>query len=377
MVRSKSTKAGDVKELHPRDPDTKYFGSEPNFTEGSHWTVGSALTWYGHFYDKKDCREFIAQYLEWAGDLEKSKLVRRVHDNQVITSYGYLARCFMRGYVSEEHTQKLNKEIDRMIKTTQVVETAVEKPVSNRPNVQEIMREKAHEAGGELEGMWDDYLKSGAKKENNISVVSVLTQYNILPQHINILTDAWKNKLDEYVELQTGKDEQLNEAYAHYGKIQVRNIINTIETVIAELNSYINIKKTGRKPRAKKPVPIEKIVRNLKYLKTFKLDKLDLVSVPPTKLHNCSEAWVYDTKKRKLHHYVADEYSKSLSVKGNTVIGFCTKQSEVKTLRKPETQIKEIMGSKPAARKFFKDIKAVSVTPNGRFNAEMIILKAF
>jgi hypothetical protein len=78
-----------------------------------------------------------------------------------------------------------------------------------------------------------------------------------------------------------------------------------------------------------------------------------------------------------LHHYIADEYAKSLSVKGNTVIGFCTKKSEVKTLRKPETQIKEIMGSKPAARKFFDGIKAVSTTPNGRFNESMIILRAF
>jgi hypothetical protein len=147
--------------------------------------------------------------------------------------------------------------------------------------------------------------------------------------------------------------------------------------VIGELNSYINIKKNGRKPRLKKPVPVEKLVRKLKYLKEFKLEKLELVSVPPTKLHNCSEAWVYDTKKRKLHHYVADEYAKSLSVKGNTVIGFCTKNSEVKTLRKPEVQIKEVMGSKPAARKFFDSIKAVSTTPNGRFNEGMIILRAF
>jgi hypothetical protein len=35
------------------------------------------------------------------------------------------------------------------------------------------------------------------------------------------------------------------------------------------------------------------------------------------------------------------------------------------------------MGSKPAARKYFKEIKAVPTTPNGRFNAAMIILKAF
>jgi len=35
------------------------------------------------------------------------------------------------------------------------------------------------------------------------------------------------------------------------------------------------------------------------------------------------------------------------------------------------------MGSKPAARKFFNDIKAVATQPNGRFNENMIILKAF
>jgi len=46
-------------------------------------------------------------------------------------------------------------------------------------------------------------------------------------------------------------------------------------------------------------------------------------------------------------------------------------------LRKPGEQIKEIMGSKPVARKYFKEIKAVSTVPNGRFNENMIILKAF
>jgi len=372
------TKTHEIKELHPRDADTKYFGPEPFFKqdESTKWSLGSALTWYGHFYDKKDAREFIAQYLEFKGKSEKAKLIRRVPDNKVVTSNGYLARCFMRGYESEEHTQRLDDEIERMIRTIEVVQTT-EKPVTNRPNVQEIMREKTHEAGGELEGRWDDYIKDGCKKENSIGAINVLSQYNILPQHIHILVDAWNKKLEEYYEVQAGKDEQLNEAYARFGKIQIRNCISTIESVIAELNSYINIKKTGRKPRAKKPVPVEKIVRSLKYLKTFKLDKLELVSVPPTKLHGCAEAWVYDTKKRKLHHYVADDYAKSLTVKGNSVLGFCTKQSEIKTLRKPETQIKEIMGSKPAARKFFKDIKAVSVTPNGRFNADMLILKAF
>lgn len=376
MARTKST---EVKELHPRDPDTKYFGSEPIYVEGENkWSLGSALSWYGHFYDSKDAREFIAQYLDFKGELEKSKIIRRVHENEVINTYGYVARCLMRGFtLTPEQATKFDNEINRMINTVVTVVEKTDKPVSNRPNVQEIMREKTHEAAGELEGRWDEYLKDGAKKENNINPIQVLTQFNILPQHVNIVIDFWKQKLDEYIEVQGGKDPQLNEAYGHLGKIQIRNIIATIETVIGELNSYINIKKNGRKPRLKKPVPVEKLVRKLKYLKEFKLEKLELVSIPPAKLHNCSEAWVYDTKKRKLHHYIADEYAKSLSVKGNTVTGFCTKKSEVKTLRKPETQIKEVMGSKPAARKFFDGIKAVSTTPNGRFNESMIILRAF
>ena len=49
----------------------------------------------------------------------------------------------------------------------------------------------------------------------------------------------------------------------------------------------------------------------------------------------------------------------------------------MKTLRKPAEQLKGVIGSKPAARKFFKEIKSVSAIPNGRFNDKMIILKAF
>lgn len=74
---------------------------------------------------------------------------------------------------------------------------------------------------------------------------------------------------------------------------------------------------------------------------------------------------------------MADEYSKTFTVKGNSLLGFDNVQSEMKTIRKPSEQLKEIMGSKPSARKFFKEIKAVAATPKGRFNKNMIILKAW
>lgn len=370
----------DIKELKPKDFDLKHIGSEPSFnaeTVVTEWELAKAFNWYNHFYDSKDAKEFIAQYLDVAGKQQVAKSVRRVNDRHVKTTYGWLARCIVRGsVVSNDTLTKLQSEVDRLVSFVTVDTSDDQAPVSNRPNVQEIMRERTQQVGGELEGLWDDYLKSGAGKDG-IKAMDLLSQRNILPQHVPLLVNAWQAKLDEYNEVAKGNDEQLNEAYDRFGKVQLKNIINSIQTVIADLNAYIGMKKSGKKQRAKKPVPVEKVVKRLKYLKTFKLEKLELESVNPTKLHGCNEAWVYDTKKRKLHHFIADEYTKSIGVKGNTVLGFCTKESQTKTLRKPEEQIKQIMGSKPAARKFFDGIKAVAAKPNGRFNANMIILRAF
>ena len=378
-----------VKTLDPKDPDTKYVGSEPEFViqpENRTVALMKSLSWYSRFYGRKDAKDILIQYLTHVGKTAEAKLLAKIDENELIPSICWLARMNMRGLElipTEQAT--LSNEIVRLVK-------AVHKPdlqrsmtgkqpkaIVAKPNVQEIMKEKTRECGGDLEGLFDEYILSGAAAKYSIKTIDEVQKRNILPQHISILTDVWKAKLDEFEQVLKGKDKDLVEGYSQYSKTQIKNIIKFIETVLSDLNSYVSIKKATKAPRARKAVPVEKQVAKLKYLRTFvdASTKLDLVSISPVKLHGASEAWVYDTAKRKLHHYVADEYSKTFSVKGNTLLGFCSKESEVKTLRKPSEQIKEIMGSKPAARKYFKDIKAVSVSPNGRFNESMIILKAF
>lgn len=391
MATRKPKLTGDhfVKALNPRDADTKYMGEEPFFPlqpESGNRTVALTygFTWYNRFYGKKDARELLCQYLDHHNRTDEAKQLRRLHESEFLMTLCWLARMTMRGLELNEHEEMtLENEISRLktcLAKPEVIETAVveDKP-SNRPNIQELMREKAREAAGELEGMFDDFLEGGAKPSTKFKPMDEVAKKNVLPAHISILTDVWKKKLKEFEEVQEGKDKDLNQAYAHYSKVQVKAIIKFIESVIGDLNSYISVKKANKSPRKRKAVPVEKIVSKLKYLKEFKdaTNKLELISIHPTKLHGASEAWVYDTAKRKLHHYIADEYSKSFTVKGNALLGFDTNASEIKTLRKPGEQIKEVMGSKPAARKYFKDIKAVSATPNGRFNENMIILKAF
>ena len=387
---SKIIKASDysqVKTLNPRDPDTEYLGPEPMFAvqpdeDRRRVALMRSFTWYGRFYGKKDAKEFLAQYLDLRERPQEAKIMRKIDEKECINTLAWLARMELRGLeLSETESNTLQNEIKRLLETInkpQVIE-AIVPDIPTRPNIQEILKDKAREAAGELEGLFDEYITSGAGSKHTLRPIDEVAKKNVMPQHISLLTDVWKKKLNEIEEVLKGTDSQLVQGYNHLSKTQLKNIVKFIELVIGDLNSYISVKKAAKAPRARKAVPVEKIVAKLKYLKTFKdtASKLDLLSISPIKLHGASEAWVYDTAKRKLHHYIADDYSKTFTVKGSTLLGFDTAQSEVKTLRKPAEQIKEVMGSKPAARKYFKDIKAVSTTPNGRFNDAMIILKAF
>ena len=385
MATRKPKKTDDhfIKALNPRDADTKYLGDEPFYPlqpepENRGVALARGFTWYNSFYGKKDAKELLCQYLDHNNRAQEAKILRRVEEKEFLLTLCWLARMNMRGLELSEHERTtLENEITRLLKLVAKPEVITkEEKVSNRPNVQEIMRDKARDAAGELEGFFDDFYSQGKVSGK---VVDVVSKFNVLPQHIPIIVEAWKRKLAEFEELSNTDDKELKEAYGNIGKVQLRNILKFIESVLGDLNSYISIKKASKAPRKRKAVPVEKIVAKLKYLKEFKdpANKLELVSVHPTKLHGASEAWVYDTSKRKLHHYIADDYSKTFTVKGNTVLGFDANKSEIKTLRKPGEQIKEIMGSKPAARKYFDNIKAVAAKPNGRFNESMIILKAF
>lgn len=260
-------------------------------------------------------------------------------------------------------------------------ETEGEEKPKKVVNIQEIMREKADEALSDIEALFDEFIDAKCPKDFSLDkkVIGALSARNVLPQHLASAIKRWNNLLNECLEVQGGKCDQLNEGYSNYSKMQLRYMIKFVEDVIAEMNGYISLKQVAKKPRAKKVVPVERVVAKLKHCKSFKDDalKLELTGLSPVKLHESTEAWVYDTAKRKMHHYVADAYSKCLMVKGNTIIGFDKKESGMKTLRKPVEQIKAIMGSKPAARKYFSEIKAVEAVPNGRFNTGMIILKAF
>jgi hypothetical protein len=182
--------------------------------------------------------------------------------------------------------------------------------------------------------------------------------------------------MNEFLE---GKDAQLLEAYKHMGKREAKNLIKFYETIINDASAYKTSKIATRAKPKRKPVPPERQVKNLKYLKEFA--ELGLKSINPTEILGMSELWTYNTKTRKLGRFVVamhgDMVVGQLGVKGSAIIGYDELKSTCKTLRKPAEQLANFKTQgKPGLRKFMDTIKAVETKLKGRISPETILLRA-
>lgn len=395
VTKSPKTKAVKVvadgsiaKELIPKDSDTGYVGDEPGFSiqptkEIRLGLMTKAFGWYNRFFGKKNAKEFMIEYLVSERRNTDADALRKVQEQDFVLTYGWLARMQLRGLkLNDAETAKFNNEVKRLIAPIVEIASAVSAKkesvdkVKIKPNVQDIMRERALEAGGELEGMFDLFVTEGIDGSVTTNVVGVLTEYKIMPQHVPLLTDVWKKRIEELRAAAEGKDKQLTEGYSQYTKTGLKNVIKFCESVLAGLSSYVTVKKATRTPRKRKPVSPERQASKVKFLKEF--PELGLISIPPSKIIGATEVWIYDTAKRKIHYYVADSTIGSMAIKGTTILGFDSMNSGIKTLRKPAEFLKSLMSAgKPSARKLFKDVNAVQAKPNGRTNESLIILKAY
>jgi hypothetical protein len=383
MVKTKKP-TSEIKLLNPKSADVKYTGSEPAWklvlTDGDRTSAMlKAFTWYNYHYGKKDAKDMIAHWLEHNDRPKDAKLIRGIPDSQIRSTTAWVCRMNLIGLALSEHELSvIDGQISDMMRIKQEVVRVVteEETVQARLTIQDHLRERMSECAGELEGMFDDFLQQGAKLTAEFKPMSHIRGRNVAPQMIGTISAIWKDRLAEFEETVEGRDADLVEAYGHLSKIQLRNCVKFCELVINDCASYVQIKKVERKPRAKKAISPEKLSSKFKYLKDF--PELKLTSVSPASLVNASEAWLYDTKKRKLIHVVADTHVGSFTIKGTSIVAFDAVNSSQKTLRKPAEQIKSITSvGKPAARKVYKDIKSTEIQFNGRGNENLIILKAW
>lgn len=371
-----------LKSLNPKSADTKYVGLEPTWriqpTDNRISAMSYAFGWYNYFYGKKEAKDMIAAYLDAHERTKDAKKIRTLPDSQVRLTTGWLCRMQMMGLelsdAEELKLQTLIKELLDLKQQAAVEVVAEDEPA--RPNIQDRLREKVSECAGELDGMFDEFVTAGAKMSADYKPITVIRGMNVAPQMISNIADIWKHKLAEFETVIEGKDAQLVEGYSHLTKIQMRNLVKFCEAVINDCGAYVQIKKVERKPRKVKPVSPEKRAAKFKVLMDFV--ELKLKGLPASSLVDKTEAWLYDTKKRKLIHLVADSHTQAFTVKSNSIIGFSTVETMQKTVRKPADVVKSVQAAgKPAARKIYKDLTTTETAFNGRGTENLVILKAW
>lgn len=379
-------KSNEIKRLNPKGAETKYVGFEPEWkfqptSENRVSAFATAFKWYNYHYGKKDAKEMLCHYLEHNGRKTDAKKMRGIPDSQIRITPAWVCRMTLLGLELLEHEQcVIDEQISEMLKSKQEVRKTQEEKDDDtavqKLTIQDHLREKVSECCGELEGMFDDFIVAGAKMSADFSPIKLMRGMNISPNMTGTVSAVWELRLAEFTEVLEGQDADLIEGYSHLTKNQLKQCVKFCETVINDCNSYVQLKKVERKPRAKKAVSPEKLTRRFKFLKEF--EELSLKSESVTKLVGASEAWLYDTAKRKLIHVMADSHIGTFTVKGSAIIGFDALTTVQKTLRKPAEQLKLVMaGGKPAMRKEFGAIKATETKYNGRGNENLIIIKAW
>jgi uncharacterized protein (DUF433 family) len=266
-----------IKPLNPKGAETKYVGHEPDWkfqpTEENRISAFSkAFAWYNYHYGKKDAKDMLCHYLEYNNRAKDAKLMRGIPDSQIRLTPAWVCRMTLMGLQLNEHEQCIiDEQIANMLKIKQEArrdkdEVAAEAAVA-KLTIQDHLREKVSECAGELEGMFDEFIKAGAKMSADWKPIAQIRGMNISPNMVGTIADVWKRKLAEFEEVLVGEDADLVEGYNHLTKNQIKQCIKFIEQVIADCGNYVQIKKVERKPSAKKAVSPEKLSAKFKYLK--------------------------------------------------------------------------------------------------------------
>ena len=278
----------------------------------------------------------------------------------------------------------------------------MEKTEIKKPTIQERIASRVNEILDPVE-VWLDRYNNNPDRFNpeTLKLVPLFKKEKVGGVHARKIQERFEEPYKEFKELLDlrkknlkfkelddeedfdSDDRQLLEAYEDVSDETIKKGIQAYDNIFEACDYMISIANANRKPRKKKEKSPEQLVAKMQYKKED--TKLELKSIDPAEIIYAEELWVYNTKTRKLGHYVArtldprglNRPGTGLMVKGTSIKGFNEEGSVQKTLRKPEKQLEEFTNSGPKkVLEFYDAIKTMGIKLNGRINAEVLLLRA-
>lgn len=343
----------------------KYLGDEP--TVKTKVDVAMAFNWYHNMCDKADARQYLKDYFK--GDKAACKNIDRIPDSRIPYTAAWLCRIVnnQKRDLSESEWVYVNNSIQDATRA-QPEEEEVEAPVKvERSSIQDRMKEKLSDIIGEIEALVDS---------GDVDLYEWLKKNEVPAAYAPRIADYYRPIETEFrlAMVPKGQDGH-RDGYENWSKAELRARAEFYGKIVSDAERYGEVTKKTRAPRKARPMSMDKLLRNLKYLKES--NEYKVASINPVGIVGAQELWVFNTNSMVLGVYRAVDRG-GLSVKGSAVTNWDEKASVYKKVgRNPEASIKRVLdGGKLVLRKVMDEIKSKAAVPNGRINNHMILLRA-
>lgn len=334
----------------------------------------NVLNWYSYEKNRKDAYKYLTEYVKKFRNADL-KTFASVEEKDIMWTYGWMARMLSRGAkLSEDHNRRFDNYINSLLQVAKnhitnapvSIEEKQGKPIIS---IQEAMQEKIAEYIGELEIELDDYMFS----DKELNLYNYMKARQTPAAYVPEIESWVKGKLETWIEVIRGEDEQLVEGYSNFDKRKQKAIGKFLAQFVEDCKNYAQYKKANKKPRAVREKPASAQVKGIKY--KLKDEELDLESQRPTDIIGAEQVWLFNTKTKKLSVYVSESV-KGMAAKGTSLQNWVPEKSKQKTLRKPAEQIKDLLAcGKVKLRTFMDSVTTKEQAVNGRINTDTIILR--
>jgi hypothetical protein len=362
------------KTILPRGADAKHLGEEPSWEDLGFLNESeqrakemSALNWYNYFYEPKEGRKFILEFMESVNMPKAAMTVfNRLPDSQINSTTAAMSRMYLMGWEDSEKRKKIESRIMELCRKGADLIAEDRKQAAAKVNVPQKIN--TNELITDIEQMIDE------ESENLSGFYEWLKNREAKPNDVRGVMEYYAGWFQELADAsERTADPQLKEAYAYLTKKQLKERVDLFSGIISDCESYLtnSRKSVVRKPRKTKPKTADKVVSKIKFQKEH--TELKIVSIDPTKIVGARELWVFNTKYNVLSHYVSEQ---GLSMKGTTLQNVAD-SSKQKKLRKPADILPLITGGTPkSAERAFENLKTKEASTNGRINEFTVILRA-
>jgi len=354
----------------------------------------NAVQYHIHYLiDAKEWLNKVKNYIKNNYDKKTVANINKLPDWKVGGKSHWATAAHFEENAPDKIIDSYKGRLDRWIKElaeegAQVVELkkAEEKTKKQKyiPTIQERLEEATIDKLEELDNWLDDWMRDS--KKNPLIKCNPLNYFRKQEMnlgHLRFVDQFYRGQYQELQELndlppakkQDDMQQQLAEGYNTYSKKEIKELTDFYKRMFDGIEIIKAEKKQTRAVRKPKQKSAAELVKKLKFKPSD--GDFGLSSIPPADIIDATALVVFNTKNRKLGIYYAQEHT-TFKVKGTTLQFFDEKRSVQKTVRKPDEVLpnwKKI--TKHKLKPQFGYLKTTETKLNGRFNADIIILKAF